>query len=93
VVVCGCVDWAGDYCRKYVLVVGRAWIMVDSRKCMEGSQAKLSRCDPHAIISSATASANPSSNIGVNANLRNVHGASVEDRVVVRVLITPRNTP
>jgi len=80
-------------CKKYVLVVGRAWIMLDSRKCMEGNPAKLSRCDPQAIISSATASANPSSNIGVNAKLRNVRRASVEDRVVVRVLITPRDTP
>ena len=60
---------------------------------MEGNQAKLSRCDPHAMISSATASANPSSNVGVNANLRNVSGASVEDSVLVRILITPEDTP
>ena len=52
------------------------------------------RCDPHVVISSTTASANPSWNDGVNANLRNVGGASAEFwRVFVRVLITPGDTP
>jgi len=59
---------------------------------MEGNQAKLSRCDPHSMISSATASANPSSDVGVNANLRNVGGAAVEESVLVRILITPGDT-
>jgi hypothetical protein len=52
------------------------------------------RCDLRAMISSATASANPCSNVGVNANLRNVGGASAEfERVFVRIFITPGDTP
>ena len=45
------------------------------------------------MISSATDSSNPSSNVGITANLRNVGGASVEDSVRMRVLITSEDTP
>jgi hypothetical protein len=69
---------------EYSLAVGRLSIKVDSRKSIDGNQAKLVRCDPHARISSVAASANPSSN-GVNTNLRNVGGASAEFESFVRV--------
>ena len=46
------------------------------------------------MISSTTASANPFSNVGVNANLCNVGGTSAKfERVFVSVLITPGDTP
>jgi len=72
---------------KYLLVVIYSVVVLKwySRKLTIGSQAKLVRCDPHAAISSTTASSKLQSNDGVSANSRNLEGPLVEESVFVRV--------